>query len=604
MNDSNGLKDVIEVPDVKIAKDADPSTAPFVVISGNQQAALKRSSAVAISSLALQFVLEGRDHCESAASGLLNLEKNSRDPQVLNDIFRSFHTIKGTSGIFPEYAAVTTLTHAAEELMDQVRSGGKVIDSESTDLLLAVLDQVGAWLDAVESTGSIPGDAQDRSAQLRAALKTMTGQPGPDSRPDSEAVTATAGTSLLEALLRAWLIALDPTRKAPLATARSSADTALTAFCYIPTPDAFFCGDDPVALIHAIPDLLLLDVARQSETPFDGNYDPFACDLKFLAVAAADAGVVRDVFAFVEDQIALLPCSPDLLESVQTSSQPPPPAAKKTTFIKVDQEHLNSLAELVGRMISAGNSLQYLGKLAATIYGTPKLATEINLQHSTLTTIISGLQNIATEMRLQPVSRAFERFPRLVRDLSRTLDKRVNLVMTGEETVVGKDIIDLLGDTLIHLVRNSLDHGVENPAERTAAGKAEEATITLRAFQDTSGTIVEIEDDGRGIDPALIRRKAVAKGIISSDRAAAMSDEEAIQIIMLPGFSTADAASLLSGRGVGMDAVMNIVTSSGGSIRVFSTPGQGCRMRLVLPKSAAVTTTTVAWQGDLLSRRS
>ena len=575
-----------------------------------------------ISSLALQFVLEGRDHCELAASGLLNLEKHSHDPEVINGIFRSFHTIKGTSGIFPEYLAITTLTHAAEELMVLIRNGEKTIDSESTDLFLAVLDQVGAWLDIVESTGEIPGDAQDKSAQLRAALQNMAGAADSGSTPDlvplTEASEATE-THPHETLLRAWLDALEPSCKETL----RSTDAALTAFCYVPVSDAFFFGDDPIALIHTIPDLLLFEIVRQSDAPFDENYDPFVCDLRFMAVAAVDSAAVRNVFAYVEDQLTLLPCSCDLLEKVPTPFSPrtiippgPPgpnqegvssctaeSAVKKDASIRVNQEQLTALLDLAGRMIVVRNSLQYLAKLAATIYGAPQLAEEINLQHGFLNDIVERLQNIATEMREQPVSRVFERFPRLVRDLSRKLGKQVNLVMTGGETAAGKDIIDLLGDALIHLVRNSLDHGLETPAERTAAGKTEEGTITLRAFQDITGLVIEVEDNGCGVDPTRIRRKAVEKGAISAETAAAMSDEEALQLIMLPGFSTADTVSELSGRGVGMDAVLNIVASSGGSIRVFSTPGQGSRMRLTLPIHMAVDVPLIAWQDELTSRR-
>ena len=569
-----------------------------------------------ISSLALQFVLEGRDHCELAASGLLNLEKHSHDPEVINGIFRSFHTIKGTSGIFPEYLAITTLTHAAEELMVLIRNGEKTIDSESTDLFLAVLDQVGAWLDVVESTGEIPGDAQDTSAQLRAALQNMAGAADSGYTPDLLPLAEATETHPHETLLRAWLDALEPSCKETL----RSTDAALTAFCYVPVSDAFFFGDDPIALIHTIPDLLLLEIVRQSDAPFDESYDPFVCDLRFMAVAAVDSEAVRNVFAYVEDQITLLPCSRYLLENVQIPLSPPaliPPgpnqegasshtaesAVKKAAFIRVNQEQLTALLDLAGRMIVVRNSLQYLAKLAATIYGAPQLAEEINLQHGFLNDIVERLQNIATEMREQPVSRVFERFPRLVRDLSRKLGKQVNLVMTGGETAAGKDIIDLLGDALIHLVRNSLDHGLETPAERTAAGKTEEGTITLRAFQDITGLVIEVEDNGCGVDPTRIRRKAVEKGAISAETAAAMSDEEALQLIMLPGFSTADTVSELSGRGVGMDAVLNIVASSGGSIRVFSTAGQGSRMRLTLPIHMAVDVPLIAWQDELTSRR-
>lgn len=200
-------------------------------------------------------------------------------------------------------------------------------------------------------------------------------------------------------------------------------------------------------------------------------------------------------------------------------------------------------------------------------------------------------------MRMLPVLRAFERFPRLVRDISKKLDKRVNLVMAGEETQADKDVIDLLGDPLIHMVRNSLDHGVESPAERIAAGKPEEATITLRAFQDKADIVVEVEDDGRGIDPDRIRRKAVEKGVIDEEKAAVMSDEDAVQLIMAPAFSTAEVVSDLSGRGVGMDAVMTMVTSLGGSVRAYSSPGYGSRMRMTLPMSMAISKILIVCQG-------
>jgi two-component system chemotaxis sensor kinase CheA len=273
-------------------------------------------------------------------------------------------------------------------------------------------------------------------------------------------------------------------------------------------------------------------------------------------------------------------------------------SAKKSTYIRVDQQHINTLMDLVGEMIIAKNSLPYLGKRAATVYGAPQLADEIDLKHGTINHIVSGLQSIAMEMRMLPVSRAFERFPRLVRDISRKLGKRVALVMAGEDTQADKDVIDLLGDPLIHMVRNSLDHGVETPAERVAAGKPQEATITMRAFQDKSDIVVEVEDNGRGIDPERIRRKAVEKGVISAETAAALDDEDAVQLIMAPGFSTADVVSDLSGRGVGMDAVMTMVTSLGGSVRAFSTLGQGSRMRLTLPMSMAISKILIVTQGE------
>lgn len=571
-----------------------------------------------LSSLALQFVLEGRDHCDLAARGLLDLEKHAHDPEVINGIFRSFHTLKGTSGIFPEYVAITTLTHAAEDLMDLIRNGKKNIDSEMTDLFLAVLDQVGSWLDVVESSGEVPAGAQRESAALLSALKAMKSEPGstipsPVSAPEFDV----PDVNPIELILKDWITGLDSSSKEFLSTIVQTSENQYTAICYIPVSDAFFFGEDPINLLRTIPDLVMLDVIKSSEVVFDEGYDPFVCDLKFMAIAAADGDAVKNIFGYVEDQIALLPFTTQLLESApevivmdMTVQQPEAATAeaeqttatdsstKKTTYIRVDQAHINTLMDLVGEMIIAKNSLPYLGKRAAIEYGAPALADEIDIQHGTTSHIVSRLQDIAMEMRMLPVSRAFERFPRLVRDISRKLDKRVKLVMTGEDTLADKDVIDLLGDPLIHMVRNSLDHGVETPAERKAAGKSEEATITLRAFQDKSDIVVEVEDNGRGIDPARIRSKAVEKGVISAETAAAMDDEEAVQLIMAAGFSTADVVSDLSGRGVGMDAVMSIVTSLGGSVRAFSSPGEGSRMRLTLPMSMAISKILIVCQDD------
>lgn len=577
-----------------------------------------------LSSLATQFILEGRDHCDMAASGLLNLEKHSHDPEVINGIFRSFHTLKGTSGIFPEYVAITTLTHAAEDLMDLIRNGKKNIDSKMTDLFLAVLDQVGIWLEQIESTGALPAAAQTESAGLLSTLKAMKEEPAAETTAQIAAVSEISEANPLEDDLRNWLLGLDTSRKETITSALQETDIQHTALCYTPVSDTFFFGDDPINLIRTIPGLLLLEIVNTSEAPFDENYDPFVCNLSFLVVAAADCETVRGIFGYVEDQIAVIPVSPDLLEKMpeptvvaqptlttptatvftpsapeqEQTATPAESSGKKITYIRVDQEHINSLMDFVGEMIIAKNSLPYLGKRAATIYNVPALADEIDQQHGTINQIVSSLQDIAMQMRMLPVSRAFERFPRLVRDISRKLDKRVNLVMAGEETLADKDVIDLLGDPLIHLVRNSLDHGVETPAERIAAGKPEEATITLRAYQDKSDIVVEVEDDGRGIDPERIRRKAVEKEVITAETAANMSDEDAVQLIMAAGFSTAETVSDLSGRGVGMDAVMSIVTSLGGAVRAFSTPGEGSRMRLTLPMSMAISKILIVCQGD------
>jgi two-component system, chemotaxis family, sensor kinase CheA len=192
------------------------------------------------------------------------------------------------------------------------------------------------------------------------------------------------------------------------------------------------------------------------------------------------------------------------------------------------------------------------------------------------------------DIRMLPCATVFGRFPRLVRDVAKRLDKRVRLALEGEETAADKDVLDLIADPLVHLVRNSLDHGIEDAASRRAAGKPEEATLTLRASQEADAVVIEVIDDGGGVDAAAVRRKALERGLVDEDRLREMDDAQAVQMIFLPGFSTADAVSDLSGRGVGMDAVRTAVERLGGAVTLDSRPGEGTTVRLRLPLSMAV----------------
>lgn len=566
------------------------------------------------SSLAIQFVLEGREHCDTAARALLDLETHHFDTEIISSIFRSFHTIKGTSGIFAEYGTITLLTHSAEDLMDLVRNGRTRLDSTLIDLFLAVLDQVSVWLDSIEERGDLPGDAAERCAPLLARLAAAKGQES-----DEQTIAASSieeqEDNPQRVRLHAWIAELNPELRSTLASRLKEPDAILTAVCYQPTAEAFFFGDDPVNLIREIPQLVELSVLTPPGAKISEDYDPYNCQLCFMALASVAPAQVQNLFEYVADQTAILACTPELFhiappaETDSAAADAPEtflapdgadagPAGKKTTYIRVDQQQISLLMDLVGEMIIAKNTLPFLALRADRTYHVPQLAGEIEESHSTLNQLVSRLQDTTLQMRMLPVLRAFERFPRLVRDLSRKLSKQVRLSMAGEETRADKDVIDLLGDPLIHLVRNSLDHGIESPDERIARGKPAEATICLRAYQDKAEIIVEVEDDGRGIDPARIRTKAAARGLITTEAANALSDEAAIQLIMAAGFSTAETVSDLSGRGVGMDVVQSMVTSLGGSVRAFSTPGQGSCMRLTLPLSMAISKILIVTQND------
>jgi two-component system, chemotaxis family, sensor kinase CheA len=257
--------------------------------------------------------------------------------------------------------------------------------------------------------------------------------------------------------------------------------------------------------------------------------------------------------------------------------------------LKVDQAKIDRLMNLIGEMVVSKNALPYLAGRAETVFGVRDLSREIKAQYAVINRIAEEMQDAIMQVRMMPVSFVFQRFPRLVRDISRKLEKKVNLSLSGEETEADKSIIEALSDPLVHIVRNSLDHGFELPAARRAAGKPDTGLLTLRASQESGRVLIEIQDDGKGIDPAVIKRKAYERGLIDEATLERISDQEALNLVFAPGLSTATVVSDLSGRGVGMDVVRTAVEKVNGNIHLESELGKGTRIRLSLPLSMAVT---------------
>jgi len=255
----------------------------------------------------------------------------------------------------------------------------------------------------------------------------------------------------------------------------------------------------------------------------------------------------------------------------------------------VDQAKIDRLMNLIGEMVVAKNAMPYLANRAETVFGVRELSREIKAQYATINRISEEMQDAIMQIRMMPVSFVFQRFPRLVRDISRRLDKQVNLELEGQETAADKNIIESLGDPLVHIVRNSLDHGFEMPDVRVAAGKSPAGTLRIVARQEADRVIIEISDDGKGIDAQAVKLKAYQKGLIDEATMDRISDQEAVNLVFIPGFSTSEVVSDLSGRGVGMDVVRTAIEQVHGSIVLESTKGQGTRIRLSLPLSMAVT---------------
>ncbi|GAB3360067.1 MULTISPECIES: chemotaxis protein CheA [Giesbergeria] len=257
--------------------------------------------------------------------------------------------------------------------------------------------------------------------------------------------------------------------------------------------------------------------------------------------------------------------------------------------LKVDQVKIDRLMNLIGEMVVAKNAIPYLANRAETQYGMRELSREIKAQYAVINRISEEMQDAIMQVRMLPVSFVFQRFPRLVRDTARRLGKEIELVMEGQDTAADKNIIEAMGDPLVHMVRNSMDHGIEQPEVRLAAGKPAQGTLRISARQEADRVVIEVSDDGKGIDPQLIKRKAYEKGLIDETTLERISDQEAINLTFLPGFSTAESVSELSGRGVGMDVVRTAIDRVNGSIALESWLGQGTRVRLSLPLSMAVT---------------
>lgn len=257
-------------------------------------------------------------------------------------------------------------------------------------------------------------------------------------------------------------------------------------------------------------------------------------------------------------------------------------------YLRVDEEKINRLMNLIGELVVAKNSFLYLTKRINRDYELPELSKEMKSQYSVLNRLAEEMQDAIMQIRMIPVGTVFQRFTRLVRDISKKLGKKVSLVIEGEETEADKNVIEALNEPLIHLVRNSLDHGIESPEERIRKGKPEVAKLILRAKQEGDRVMIQVEDDGKGIDPQIIKRKAYEKGLISEEVLETLTDEEALNLIFLPGFSTKEQASELSGRGVGMDVVKTMVDRFQGNLSIFSEIDKGTTITLWLPLSMAV----------------
>lgn len=505
--------------------------------------------------LLAQFLIEGPELIQEGGEALLALEARPDDRDLLDGAFRAMHTLKGSVGLF-DLPAMGRALHAAEDVLGDLRARRRVVEPAVISALLAVLAQSERWIGMLERTGSLPREADGVAARLISAL---SGEVSPMASQSPEADAAWAGE---------------------LAAAAPQAAGALVAVRYRPKPGSYFAGDDPIALAKATPGLLHL-ILGLTEVPGDAPYDPFVCRLSLDLLSEAALDEVTAVFRFVPDQVEIRA----IQAGGATPAEPPPSESSAVRTLRIDPRRVDSLAATAADLMAATTGISALAAAVSKGAATRAVAETLSARSVALERLVGRLHDAVMALRMAPIAPLLRRYPRLVRELAASLGKDAELIIDDPGLEADKAILEGLSEPLTHLVRNAIDHGVEPPAARHAAGKPTRAVVRLSARRDGANLVLELRDDGRGIDPAAIRRKVIDQGLMTPHAMAELSEAAILDLVFLPGFSTAESVTEVSGRGVGMDAVKTAIGRLGGRIRLASEAGAGTCVTLVLPLS-------------------
>jgi two-component system chemotaxis sensor kinase CheA len=552
---------------------------------------------VDVSAFRATFFDEAEEHLTALEGALVELEEAPGDAEILGRAFRAAHSIKGGSGIFG-FADIGSFTHALESLLDRLRDGSMTLTRPLAGILLRSVDVLRALVSAAQTGADAPALMGTVLAELDAALHPV------GDAPQAPPPTLAAPRAALPHPAPPSAVA--PSLDAPnLCAASTPSPSAARESTYevefAPGPGTFLEGMDPLLLLRNLGALgqVLETRADLSALPDLDALDPERCYLAWTVRLATphDEKRVRDVFAFVEDssKIAVRVVAPDTRRA-QAAAPPAPvaapapappaagpaaPRAAPAGSFRVSTEKVDKLIDLVGELVIAQSMIAAVMNDFSEA-ALPRLMEAVGeMERNT-----RELQERVMSVRMVPIRSLFARFPRVVRDLAQATGKQVTLHALGEDTEIDKMVIEQLADPLLHVLRNSIDHGIEPPEERRLAGKDEEATVTMSACHQGGSVHIEIADDGRGLDTARIRDKAVERGLISASDA--LTDDQVHALVFLPGFSTAKVVSNVSGRGVGMDVVKRNVEQLNGTLSLESRPGVGTRLRIKLPLTLAI----------------
>lgn len=481
------------------------------------------------------FIIEAQEILDRLGEQLVSLEQAPQDTEQLNAVFRGYHTLKGGAG-FLGVTAMVELCHAAEEALGIARAGQAVLQAHHFDAAQQSLDYLQSMLDAV-SSGTEPGYAPpDLIAQFD--------MNGGTAAPVAAAATAAAASDLItddefEALLDQLHGGNAPTAVAPTRK----------------TDDGLISEDEFEALLDQL----------------HGGAAPGAKPAATVAAAPAAAPRPAPVPA-----PAAKPAAKPMAEAEHT--------------VRVDTKRLDAIVNLIGELVLSRNRLKTLRARLRD--------EELDRAVSTLDIATARLQSAVMRTRMQPVGKVFSRFPKVARDVARSLKKEVDLELVGAETELDRNLVEALADPLVHLVRNAIDHGVEMPDLREAQGKPRMGHVRLSAQQEGDYVSIEVQDDGAGIDPEKLRAKAREKGLIDPEAAARLSSEECLHLVFLPGFSTKQQVTDISGRGVGMDVVQSRIRELSGQIQIQSELGRGSRFLIRVPLTLAILPTLLVQAGE------
>ena len=596
------------------------------------------------------FLVEAGEILESLSEQLVELERRPEDPDLLNSIFRGFHTVKGGAG-FLQLTPLVDCCHIAENVFDVLRKRERPVTSALMDIVLQALDTVNVMFDQVRA-GSMPDPA---SPQLLADLERMTlpetsegevlaetpaapSEPEPVSSAGSDSDAVVAGGDitddefehLLDALQQggagsAPTVEIEKSQPAEKSEPTAGADDEITDDEFEKLLDELHgegqfkveAADVPAAK------------SKPAATPAAGDGDEITDDefeqlLDNLHGKGQFDGTVAEKFDQDKvKQVADVPSADDTSSAkgaapvapkatpaaapapkadIKPAAAAAPPAqptlggdakgaalAQEAT-VRVDTKRLDDIMNMVGELVLVRNRLVRLGEAQGD--------EEMQKAVANLDVVTTDLQNSVMKTRMQPIKKVFGRFPRVVRDLARSLKKEINLELIGEDTDLDKNLVEALADPLVHLVRNSVDHGIEAPDVRVAAGKTKVGKITLSAEQEGDHILLSIHDDGGGMDPNRLRGIAVERGVMDQDAADRLSDKEAFNLIFAPGFSTKKEISDVSGRGVGMDVVKTKIAQLNGSIDIESHMGKGTSIRIKVPLTLAIMPTLMVMLGE------